>query len=57
MTNVPFKGHADNAVETLALDSVCIRGVTWQARHGAAWGESAGYGEKQDFPTGEQGWS
>ena len=42
-------GHADNAVDTLALDGVCIDNVTGQLRHGAAWGESARYGKQQDF--------
>ena len=47
-------GHADKVVDTLALDGVCIDDVTGQVRHGAAWGESAGYGKQQDFRTFEQ---
>ena len=47
-------GHADNAVDTLVLDGVCIDDITGQVRHGAAWGESAGYGKQQDSLTVEQ---
>ena len=47
-------GHADNAVDALALDGVSIDDVTGQVGHRAARGEGAGYGKQQDFLTVKQ---